>query len=371
MVMGIRLGGLLVSGSIRDLLSRYRDGAKSQREKGTYFERLCVEFLKHDPEMAQQYEDAWTFGMWAEASGWKQTDTGIDLVAKLHGDEGYCAIQCKFYAADHHIQKSEIDSFFTASGKAPFTRRLIIDTTEVAWSKNAEDALNGQNISTTRISMERLEQSPIDWRAYLADDQIVLAPKKEVRQHQREALDAVRSGLAKADRGKLIMACGTGKTFTGLKIAEDLAGPGKFVLFLVPSLALMSQTVREWSLDTTTPLRAFAVCSDAQVGKRNKGIDDIGDIDVHDLAHPATTDAAKLAAKAKAPVADEMTVVFSTYQSIQVISNAQKQHGFPEFDLIICDEAHRTTGATLGARTRAISSASTIRISSRVRNAST
>ncbi|WP_421853122.1 DEAD/DEAH box helicase [Novosphingobium sp.] len=336
-----------MSGSIRDLLARYRDGAKSQREKGTYFERLCVEFLKHDPEMAQQYEDAWSFREWAEARGIKQTDTGIDLVAKLRDDGGFCAIQCKFYAADHHIQKSDIDSFFTASGKAPFTRRLIIDTTDVAWSRNAEDALDGQNISTTRISMERLEQSPIDWRIYLADDRIVLAPKKDVRPHQRDAMDAVRSGLATADRGKLIMACGTGKTFTALKIAEDLAGPGKYVLFLVPSLALMSQTVREWSIDTATPLRAFAVCSDAQVGKHNKGKDDIGDIDVHDLAHPATTDPAKLAAKANAPAPDEMTVVFSTYQSIQVISNAQKDHGFPEFDLIVCDEAHRTTGATL------------------------
>lgn len=334
-------------GSIRDLLSRYRAGAKTEREKGTYFERLCVEFLKHDPEMAQQYEDAWTYQEWAEGRGIKQTDAGIDLVAKLRDDGGVCAIQCKFYRSEHHIQKSDIDSFFTASGKNPFVRRLIIDTTEVAWSRNAEDALDGQNISTTRISMERLEQSPIDWRAYLADDQIVLAPKKEIRPHQRDALDAVRSGFATADRGKLIMACGTGKTFTGLKIAEDLAGPRKYVLFLVPSLALMSQTVREWSLDTTTPLRSFAVCSDAQVGKRNRGNDDIGDIDIHDLAHPATTDPAKLAAKAKLTASDEMTVVFSTYQSIQVISNAQKQHGFPEFDLIICDEAHRTTGATL------------------------
>jgi predicted helicase len=336
-----------VSSNIRDLLSRYRDGAKTQREKGTYFERLCIEFLTHDPEMAQQYEDAWTFREWAEGQGTRQTDTGIDLVASLRDDGGVCAIQCKFYGPEHHIQKSDIDSFFTASGKKPFVRRLIIDTTEVAWSRNAEDALDGQSIPTTRISMERLEQSPIDWRTYLADDRIVLAPKKEIRPHQRDALDAVRGGLAATDRGKLIMACGTGKTFTALKIAEDLAGPGKYVLFLVPSLALMSQTVREWSIDTTTPLRAFAVCSDAQVGKRNKGNDDIGDIDIHDLAHPATTDPAKLTAKANALAADEMTVVFSTYQSIQVISNAQKLHGFPEFDLIICDEAHRTTGATL------------------------
>ena len=117
-------------------------------------------------------------------------------------------------------------------------------------------------------------------------------------------------------------------------------------MFLVPSLALMSQTVREWSLDTTTPLRSFAVCSDAQVGRRSRGNDDVGEIDIHDLAYPATTDAAKLAAKAF-PTASEMTVVFSTYQSIQVISDAQKKHGFPEFDVIICDEAHRTTGATL------------------------
>lgn len=124
-----------MTSSIRDLLSRYREGAKSQREKGTYFERLCIEFLKHDPEMAQQYQDAWPFREWAENRGIKQTDTGIDLVAELRDDGGFCAIQCKFYAADHHIQKSDIDSFFTASGKAPFTRRLIIDTTEVAWPR--------------------------------------------------------------------------------------------------------------------------------------------------------------------------------------------------------------------------------------------
>jgi predicted helicase len=335
-----------MAAGIRELLERYRAGAKTQREKGTYFERLCNEFLKHDPEMAQQFEDAWTFQDFAKTAGVKQSDTGIDLVAKLRNEDGYCAIQCKFYAPSHTIQKTDIDSFFTASGKAPFTRRLIIDTTEVPWGKNAEDALAGQSIATSRISLERLEQSPIDWRAYLADDKIVLAPKKELRPHQQEALEAVRAGLAEADRGKLIMACGTGKTFTGLKISEDLAGPGKFVLFLVPSLALMSQTVREWSIDTTTPLRSFAVCSDVQVGRRSRSNEDIGEIDIHDLAYPATTDAAKLAAKA-IPMASEMTVVFSTYQSIQVISDAQKKHGFPEFDLIICDEAHRTTGATL------------------------
>jgi predicted helicase len=158
---------------------------------------------------------------------------------------------------------------------------------------------------------------------------------------------AVRAGLAVADRGKLIMACGTGKTFTGLKLAEELVGAGRMVLVLVPSLALMSQTIREWTIDAATPMRAFAVCSDVQVGKRRKFDGDIAEIETHDLDYPATTNATKLAEKVSHPAPDRMTAVFSTYQSIQVISDAQRQRGLPEFDLIICDEAHRTTGATL------------------------
>uniref|UniRef100_UPI001ABBD0E5 DEAD/DEAH box helicase family protein n=1 Tax=Bartonella vinsonii TaxID=33047 RepID=UPI001ABBD0E5 len=145
-----------------------------------------------------------------------------------------------------------------------------------------------------------------------------------------------------------IMACGTGKTFTSLKIAETLAGQGKRVLFLVPSLALMSQTIREWTADTEIALRSFAVCSDLHIGKRRKNQDDDAGLDTSDLALPATTDAKQLASKANKTSPDVMTVIFSTYHSIQVISDAQKDHGLPEFDLIICDEAHRTTGAVLG-----------------------
>lgn len=336
-----------MSNAIRELLASYRDSAKSEREKGTYFERLAVVFLKNDPGMAQEYEDAWLFSDWAKAEGIDGRDTGIDVVAKIRDEDGFCAIQCKFYREGHRIQKADIDSFFTASGKTQFSRRLIIDTTDAPWSSNAEAALEGQSIDVTRIGLDRLEQSPIDWSAYILRDEIKLAEKKCLRPHQVDALAAVQDGLRDADRGKLIMACGTGKTFTALKIAEDMAGRGKVVLFLVPSLSLMSQTIREWTIDTETPLRAYAVCSDSQVGKRRKANDDIAEVDIHDLDYPATTNAAKLAAKAEHPAPDRMTVVFSTYQSIQVISDAQKRHGFPEFDLIICDEAHRTTGATL------------------------
>ncbi|WP_246468246.1 MULTISPECIES: DEAD/DEAH box helicase family protein [Bartonella] len=141
------------------------------------------------------------------------------------------------------------------------------------------------------------------------------------------------------------MACETGKTFTSLKIAKALADQGKRVLFLVPSLSFMSQTIREWTADTKIPLRSFAVCSDTQVGKRRKAQDDAAELDVSDLTLPATTDAQKLGEKANKTSPDAMTLCY--LHSIQVISDAQKKYALPEFDLIICDEAHRTTGAVL------------------------
>ena len=234
--------------AIRDLLNRYRDASKTEREKGTYFERLCAEFLKSDPEMAQQFSDACLYSEWAAQQGIDGKDVGIDVVAKLRDEDGFCAIQCKFYQQGHRIQKSDIDSFFTASGKKHFTRRLIIDTTDAPWSTNAEDALKEQSIETQRIGLQRLNESPINWAAFLAEDRVILSPKKEPLPHQREAVQAVKDGLVTADRGKLIMACGTGKTYTGLKIAETMAGEDGRVLYLVPSLSLMSQSIREWSL---------------------------------------------------------------------------------------------------------------------------
>lgn len=337
----------MTTNSLQDLLNSYREAARTERDKGTYFERLSIAYLTHDPVQLEQYEDVKPYATWAMEQGWDGRDTGIDLVAKLKDEDGYAAIQCKFYDAAYRIRKEDIDSFISASGKEPFKRRVIIDTTERTWSENAETMIRGQAIPTIRIGLNDLQESPILWETFSADGEVVLADKKTLRTHQKEALRDVRAGLTEADRGKMIMACGTGKTFTSLKIAEDLAGQGKLVLFLVPSLALMAQTVREWTGDTATPLRSFAVCSDTQVGKRRASNNDIAEIDILDLAFPASTDAAKLAEGVNHQAPDKMTVVFATYQSIQVIADAQKQHGFPEFDLIICDEAHRTTGATL------------------------
>ena len=247
--------------SIDKLLSKYRAEATEERGKGTYFERVAIAFLKVDPVQVEEFEDVWAWADWGPANGFSATDTGIDLVAKLHNEDGFAAIQAKFYAAETRIQKAHIDSFISASGKEPFKRRVIIDTTEKGWSENAEEMLRGQIIPVSRIGLTDLRSSPIDWSLFDTKGEVVLHDKKTPMPHQSDALDAVRKGLTEADRGKLIMACGTGKTFTGLKIAESLAGAGGRVLFMVPSLALMSQTIREWTNDTTTPLRSFSVCS--------------------------------------------------------------------------------------------------------------
>lgn len=334
-----------MEGALAGLLKTYREAAQSEREKGGYFEELVGCYLKNEPRFRDLYSNVWPYAEWARRHGLSSRDDGIDLVAETAGTNEVHAIQCKLYAPDYRLRKEDIDSFFTASGKKPFKHRIIVSTTNL-WTENAENAIQGQQPPVTKIDLHDLENSQIDWAKYAPTAKPTLKAKKELRPHQETALKAVVAGLASADRGKLIMACGTGKTFTSLKIAETLVGPGKRVLFLVPSLNLLSQTLTEWTQEAAVPLHSFAVCSDSDVGKKRTKDDDVVQTLVHELRYPATTEPKRLAdAIAARHDAKSMTVVFSTYHSIEVISQAQKRLGLPTFDLIICDEAHRTTGA--------------------------
>lgn len=333
--------------ALQNLLKTLRQNAQTNREQGTYFEDLIVQYFKNEPFYQNLYDKVLTYSAWADEQDLDKRDAGIDLVATTHGTGEFHAIQCKFYDENYRIQKSDIDSFFTASGKKQFTQRIIVSTTN-NWSQHAEDALQNQQPPVTKIDLNDLENSQIDWSKYQPNQEPILKEKKELRDHQKAALKTVEDGLSTADRGKLIMACGTGKTFTSLKIAEKLAGKNKRVLFLVPSLSLLSQTLTEWTQESATPLNSFAVCSDSDVGKKRKK-DDEDDVKTftHELRYPATTNAARLAFEMqKRHDPHHMSVVFSTYHSIEVISKAQKNHGLEDFDLIICDEAHRTTGQT-------------------------
>ena len=331
--------------ALETLLNTYREASQAEREKGTYFEDLIITYLRNEASYRELYSQVWTYADWAREQELAANDAGIDLVAKTHGTNEIHAIQCKFYGADSRTYKKDIDSFFTASGKRPFSSRLIVVTNEL--SSNAEDALRDQQIPVNTIDINDLENSQIDWAHYQPKQAVTFKEKKSLRPHQEKALKRTQLGLATADRGKLIMACGTGKTFTSLKIAEALAGAGKRVLFLVPSLSLLSQTLTEWTQETEVPLHSFAVCSDSDVGKKRKKDDDKVQTFTHELRYPATTNAKRLAEEMKARHEDDhMSVVFSTYHSIAVLSEAQQDFDLADFDLVICDEAHRTTGAT-------------------------
>ena len=339
--------------SVHEVIEAFR-GEPSNSERGTKFEQLMVRYFELDPTLSQQYEQVWRWIDWPDRQG--KADTGIDLVARERDTGDYAAIQCKFYEPTTTLSKGDLDSFFTASGQTfptadgdrSFTNRVIISTTD-RWGKNAEDAINHQTIPVQRIGLAEIAEAPIDWDIAWPQGELTVelseAVRNEPRPHQVEAIDAVFAGFSAGnDRGKLIMACGTGKTFTALKIAERTAaeaGGSARILFAVPSISLLSQTLREWTAQTQLDIRAFAVCSDSKVSRSAE------DYSTVDVAIPVTTDPDTLASHmAHRKRSKGLTVVFTTYQSLPTVAAAQGM-GVDAFDLVICDEAHRTTGVTV------------------------
>lgn len=354
-----------------NILNKFRRESFSERDKGFRFERLMQAYLKTTALYANLFEEVW---LWTEFPFHDQfggKDTGIDLVARTV-DGAYWAIQCKCYAADTSIDKPDVDTFLSTSGKlfetesgtTGFVQRLWISTTN-KWSSTADQTIRNQNPPVTRLNLIDLENDDVDWSSLEQGIFGVASRSKPftIREHQQQAIDQTHAyfkideatGQPAHTRGKLIMACGTGKTFTSLRIAETETGGRGLVLFLVPSIALLGQTLRSWLQQALEPMMAVCICSDPQVSKQSEKNDN-DTTSVVDLALPASTDVPSIVKQlqhARQHNVEGLTVVFSTYQSIDVISRAQKQllsetgDTFGSFDLIISDEAHRTTGVTL------------------------
>ena len=320
--------------------------SSNKREKGAYFERLMKKYLMTDPQYSDRLSDVW---LWSDLM--KGQDLGIDLVAREKSSGEYWSIQCKFYSPDTSLQKKDVSEFIADSQRKHETRKgerisfkqsLFVSTTN-KWSPNAEKAIEGLE-GFLRLSLTDLDEAPIDWsECDLSDidNTITLEKPRQLRSHQREALDAVKKGLAEHSRGKLIMACGTGKTFTALRLVEEFTPLNGKILFLAPSISLVSQSLRKWTTHRLDPFDALVVCSDSKVKVKRRNEEDTK---LYDLSFPATTDADQLAMQANQVDNDRRTILFSTYQSIQVVGDAQKRGAFGDFDLIICDEAHRTVG---------------------------
>ncbi|MDR2459948.1 MAG: DEAD/DEAH box helicase family protein, partial [Deltaproteobacteria bacterium] len=344
----------------KEVIDKYRILSHSTREQGDRFEKLMVAFLKTYPQYETKIKHVWQWKDFPHKADIGLRDTGIDLVAVT--DEGsFWAVQCKCYQENTYIDKDGLNSFISTSSKiftgqdgqkTNFELRLFISTSN-NWSSVAENIVRGQKPPFQRITLAHLESAPVDWKKL---DSGIYGPKartekKEPREHQKEAVDAFHEYFKSQDRGKLILPCGTGKTYTALKIAEKETGGKGLVVFAAPSIALVGQTLREWTADSEAPLFSICVCSDAEISKKftRSHEDDSSYVDVENLAMPASTSPEVIAYQlkvAKRDHPDQLCVIFSTYHSLAIVAKAVSDTK-SKIDLMVCDEAHRTTGVTL------------------------
>lgn len=335
--------------TFNQLIDQINNNTTDNRDRGTAFEKMVVAYLENEPAYKNRYSDVWMLSDVPAEYGISKRDTGVDIVAKDRTTGKLTAVQAKFYKGK--VGKDTINSFVAEASKNYYADGIIVTTTN-EWNANAENALEGLSKPITRIGLSQLEHADIDWQLFdfKSYNKGLKKTRKKLRDYQTKAIENSLVYFKDHSRGKLIMAPGTGKTFTSLKIAEALMEDQDKqifnVLYLVPSIQLLSQTLFSWNSDVSDEieLQSFSVVSDSKASKRKRGTDDLS---AKDVGFPATTDFTRLVEEYKALKDSDnkqMRVVFSTYQSIDVVGNAQKQ-GFPEFDLIIADEAHRTTGA--------------------------
>ena len=329
-----------MSNGFQRVLDHIRSIAASEAEKGRLFERLMKTYFTLDPIYRDRFANVWLWPEWAATRPeFDGADIGIDLVAEEREDAGYCAIQCKCYAPDTRISKTHLDSFISASAREPFTARIVVDTGD-EWGPNAVKTITRLKPACAVLRFDDLATHPFDWPNLVYEQPEALTFRTEpfsLRPHQKAAFDDVLSGFTKHDRGKLIMACGTGKTFTALRIAEAVSEIGGQVLYLVPSISLFQQSMREWATHRNLVHRYVGICSDTRAGRNDE------DASLQELEIPVTTDPVSISWTLQNTSKDALTVVFCTYHSLELIEKAQDD-GAPAFDLIICDEAHRTTG---------------------------
>ena len=369
--------------SFQQILDIYRKKSWNERNKGERFEMLMKRFLLSYPLYANELKEVWLWNEFPYRKDFGGSDLGIDLVALTINDE-YWSIQCKFYDEKTTINLDNISHFIANSNRRflddkgqsqEFSLCLWIDTKK-SFGKNAEQLIQKQRIEFKRLGFYELDNASVDWQA-LANGETGKAAqlkKKTPREHQREAIAKAHEYFKTKERGKLIMACGTGKTYTALNIVEQETNKNGFILFLVPSIALLSQTLKSWLNDTTGIIYPVCICSDTSSSNiKNKNSDDTSTID---LPFPATTNINTAIYQIKQRFIQQnktggMVIIFSTYQSIDVVNKIQ-QHLLSNaneindnnvfqsanntpfikvedkskyiFDMIVCDEAHRTTG---------------------------
>ena len=337
----LEIEGEEVETGFQGALNYIRRIAPTESHTGRLFERLMQRYLRVDPIYKDLFTEVW---LWKE---WTALRTDFDGVRYWHRprctrdrDGGYCAIQCKCYGENTRITKPQIDSFFSASASDVFTKRMLIHTSG-GLNANVKRTIDPLGDKFHVIGYGHLASRPIDWPdlRYEAPEQLDYRQVLfSLHPHQQEAFDDVIKGFKESDRRE---------TDYGVRDRQDLHRPtdcggdsrdlnGR-VLYLVPSIGLFSQAMREWAEQQEVQHRYIGICSDASTGKKTE------DVPIQELEIPVTTDPQKISEALGETDEDVMTVVFCTYHSLPIVETAQDQ-GAPAFDLVLCDEAHRTTG---------------------------
>lgn len=348
---------LLNEADFQTVLEKLAAESESKSEKGTSFEDLCVKVLRTAPI----FTDVLKVWKWADFPGnGGYHDSGIDIVS-LNSDNEYHAYQCKFYKGGEKITRDDVNKFI-AQAQIPF----VIDEKEHRYNSDLVVLTSVDEFSDNVAQLSRVVRlfghddfinCGIDWSTFNLDniDEIKLAKKKVLLPHQVDAVKALIKGFVddNDERGRLTMACGTGKTFTSLKFLEEYKNLTKRdslkVLYLVPSIALLSQTIFEWNNNLNPEYKAcnFGVCSDSTAGKE-KGRKKTDDENIIKMPIRSTTNVDEIKKaydkEMRSTGKKDMLFFFSTYQSISVVHDFQEKTGLI-FDFVICDEAHRTIGA--------------------------
>ena len=343
--------------TVDEVFDRIVSESVNKKDQGTAWERAVQFYFKNDPLYEGRFDDVW---MWADApTNPGKQDVGIDLVARDADTGEYWAIQAKCYT-EKTLSEKDVSTFFMQATDDTYAYKVLVDTSP-RLTKNL-DAYVREHDNVIRIGLDDIKRSNLPWQDFwthgmhLTCEEVHAARERlvfEPRKHQRRAIDAVKAEFDGADRTTLVMACGTGKTLTALRLAEELV-PGGTVLFLAPSISLVAQSMRDWAEQVRGRLNPYVVCSDPKASSLGKGdpaevAESYGTLSM--VPYPATTNPELLASRVRSEP-DALNVVFSTYQSIDVIHEAQEA-GLPAFDLVICDEAHRTTGRMHGEDGRA------------------
>ena len=311
-------------GSFDDVLAKIRSEATDTADLGRKFEMLTKDFLMEDRHYRNRFSKV---VLWKEWEGRDGQDTGIDIVATQRADSDLCAIQCKCYDEGGSLDSKQVSKFLAKAAALAIPHKILVYTGDTI-TANARRLIDQ---SECRImTSDHFRSSRVDWSMF---PKIKAREPKQLRPHQEAATSDALAGLESHDRGQLIMACGTGKTLASLRIAERWCKKGGIVLYLVPSISLILQSMREWSENANMQHHYLAVCSDKSTGE---------DGSIAELEAPVSTDPSVLASHIDRLSAGSLSVVFSTYHSLGAVRQAMKG---ATFDMIFCDEAHRTTGA--------------------------